>query len=179
MNNLYCIEEDNKKFYPSYQQETPSYQQETPSYQQETPSYQQETPSYQSVNAEFYLRDVYEIIQRVETVGHRKPRDNNDEVNIAKIVRELKSLEGNVNGSYHDTGILRDIGNVNHSESVARGRFEFSESQKIFLENVFLKSKYVNAQERKTMALTLNLRDDQVKNWFQNKRSKLHLTRTK
>ncbi|EDO38252.1 predicted protein, partial [Nematostella vectensis] len=48
----------------------------------------------------------------------------------------------------------------------------FSADQVNQLERVFTAQQYVSAKERAEIAETFNMTDDQVKNWFQNRRMK-------
>ena len=51
-------------------------------------------------------------------------------------------------------------------------RAVFSDSQRKGLEAAFLKQKYISKPDRKKLAARLNLKDSQVKIWFQNRRMK-------
>jgi len=52
------------------------------------------------------------------------------------------------------------------------GQIRFSNSQTTQLEKAFRDHKYLNANDRKTLAHSLGLSDKQVKTWFQNRRAK-------
>ncbi|CDW61281.1 Homeobox domain containing protein [Trichuris trichiura] len=54
-----------------------------------------------------------------------------------------------------------------------RPRTVFSDEQLIKLENVFRKTQYVVGKERHRLSKLLGLTDQQVKVWFQNRRTKL------
>ncbi|XP_006012514.2 homeobox protein DBX2 [Latimeria chalumnae] len=51
-------------------------------------------------------------------------------------------------------------------------RAVFSEEQRKELEKMFLKQKYISKTDRKKLAVTLELKESQVKIWFQNRRMK-------
>jgi hypothetical protein len=52
------------------------------------------------------------------------------------------------------------------------GQIRFTNSQTSQLEKAFREHKYLNANDRKTLAHSLGLSDKQVKTWFQNRRAK-------
>jgi len=51
-------------------------------------------------------------------------------------------------------------------------RSKFTEKQLACLNDTFYRKTYLTLQERHELAITLDLSEEQVKNWFQNKRMK-------
>eukprot|EP00116_Pleurobrachia_bachei_P007187 sb/3467449/ len=124
---------------------------------------------------------------RAEKRPRPAPRSTSDEESEKKICHLPPPPDGDPQKTLpYRIDFLLDSGVVKHARFDSTGampllfekkrprkpRTHFTDSQVVELEKIFEDKKYLDAKEREVVACDLSLHEEQVKNWFQNRRSK-------
>lgn len=88
-----------------------------------------------------------------------------------KLVNEFEFKEDQVHFRYEDTHMRYDCLNTNEKVVQSRG-FKFSDDQRARLRAYFDKNRYPNPYDMERLAYELDVKKEQVKNWFHDQRRK-------